>query len=641
MSDAGSEEVKVDEVETPRWKGAALENKPSWILPSPFKTNYNGEDWSPRPLTVFELTMYELSWTLRSKPDWQRKAADPEILRKWRQEALEQAGIAEASNESAAAPGDSVAAPKDSATKDSATAPKDSNAASDDSDGASDDSDGASDDSDGASDASEEDLVVHLSEKMIDYVLAELDGYAKIADNERGIERACFEAIWYSDRLVATDVLERLKSAAKELEDVPDEQKDWHPGSNNQVLDLVHPSLWCVVYGRTHAYLPGKPRTAANFLPVRAPESEYRYDLLSQDFSWMPSDFTIDSNGSVRLVSSYINNLHPVLHRPLYRLIEEVLTAFVPLFERVLGDSNHENRRVPFSDKQRLGRIGCIWGPDGMPYPEEEPASDEDEDEFNEKFYAGISKILPDAGRYTSGRLEARFAPVSLRGRNIQCIIKLANIHLTPEEPEYKGGSWHVEGMINERIVASGIYYYDEENITESSLSFRVAVGEPEYHGQDDSDCTRMLYNMDRDSELVQDLGAVETKAGRALAWPNLFQHCVSPFELADPSKPGHRKILAIFLVDPTQDPIVSATDIPPQQADWAAAAFEEACQGPASVLGALPQELRDLVKDQFPETVMTRKEAEAYRLKLMKERTTSVKNHERDYVQRFNMCEH
>jgi transposase-like protein len=107
--------------------------------------------------------MYELSWTLRSKPDWQRKAADPEILRKWRQEALEQAGIAEASNESAAAPKDSVAAPEDSAA-----APKDSNAASDDSDGASDDSDGASDDSDRASDASEEeDLVVRLSEKMV------------------------------------------------------------------------------------------------------------------------------------------------------------------------------------------------------------------------------------------------------------------------------------------------------------------------------------------------------------------------------------------------------------------------------------------------------------------------------------------
>ena len=35
--------------------------------------------------------MYELSWAIRSKPDWQRKAADPEIRGKWRKEALEQA----------------------------------------------------------------------------------------------------------------------------------------------------------------------------------------------------------------------------------------------------------------------------------------------------------------------------------------------------------------------------------------------------------------------------------------------------------------------------------------------------------------------------------------------------------------------
>ncbi len=27
------------------------------------------------------------------------------------------------------------------------------------------------------------------------------------------------------------------------LESVPDEEKDWHPGSEHQVLDLVHPSL--------------------------------------------------------------------------------------------------------------------------------------------------------------------------------------------------------------------------------------------------------------------------------------------------------------------------------------------------------------------------------------------------------------
>ncbi|KAJ7895949.1 hypothetical protein B0H14DRAFT_2213989, partial [Mycena olivaceomarginata] len=159
--------------------------------------------------------------------------------------------------------------------------------------------------------------------------------------------------------------------------------------------------------------------------------------------------------------------------------------------------------------------------------------------------------------------------PVSLRGKTMKCIIKLANIHLTPEQPEYEGGSWHVEGtiqirsccisplrayigMANESIVASGIYYYDGGNISESELSFCVSLGEPDYHGHESSYKDRQT-----------------TKAGRALAWPNFFQHRVSPFKLADPSNPGHRKILAIFLVNPTQDCVVSVTDVPSQQAAW------------------------------------------------------------------------
>ena len=34
----------------------------------------------------------------------------------------------------------------------------------------------------------------------------------------------------------------------------------------------------------------------------------------------------------------------------------------------------------------------------------------------------------------------------------LQIIVKVANIHLTPEKPRYKGGSWHVEGMANESM---------------------------------------------------------------------------------------------------------------------------------------------------------------------------------------------
>jgi hypothetical protein len=58
----------------------------------------------------------------------------------------------------------------------------------------------------------------------------------------------------------------------------------------------------------------------------------------------------------------------------------------------------------------------------------------------------------------------------------IQVIVKLANIHLTPENPEYRGGSWHTEGLLNEHIVSTALYYYDSENITDCTLDFRTCA---------------------------------------------------------------------------------------------------------------------------------------------------------------------
>ncbi|KAJ7688959.1 hypothetical protein B0H17DRAFT_1169438 [Mycena rosella] len=552
---------------TPRtWKGRDIHLDPSldwptWDLPSPFERyadGYTEEEWGPQPKTLAELRMYELSWVLRSKPEWQRKASDPAILSKWRKEALEQ---------------------QESIDRDE-----------------------------------------QLTQKMVDYVLAELSGYARIAENEQGIERGCFDAIWYSDRLISDDLTERLKTAASALEDMPENEKDWHPGSNGQVLDLVHPSLYCVVYGRTPAYLPDKPRIPENLLIVAGPGLSHDEDkwAISEESCWMPSDFAVLADGS---------------HQPLYRIIEDFVGAFIPMFERVLGEIDKE-KNVALKESGRIHDVSCIW-PDGR--PDSDPEDDMDEEEWAK--HRDSQKALPEANTY-GGELESVLSPISLRGRTVQCIIKLANIHLTPEHPKYAGGSWHVEGMANEHIVASGIYYYDEENITESRLSFRVPTGQPTYHEQDDSECMEILYGIDKDDDCVQDIGSMVTKAGRALSWPNLFQHCVSSFELADASKPGHRKILAIFLVDPTVDPIASTTDVPPQQAEWAAEALQQAWRDPGSLVSCLPQELVDLIKERLP--AMTRKEAEAYRLELMKERTAFVGTHsETAYGVKFNMCEH
>jgi len=371
----------------------------------------------------------------------------------------------------------------------------------------------------------------------------------------------------------------------------------------------------------------------------------------------MPSDFSVDDDGSVRLISPYINNLHPGKHEPLYRVIETTLAGFIPMFERVLGDlKSHKEPCAGSRIKTTPGfgnwaahedmywgeRLDCIWGKGEEPSPKGKPPPGVDRDTFYADFLAKAPKILPESFETYSGALEKAFSPYSLRGRQIQCIVKLANVKLSPENPEYTGGSWHIEGMQNESIVASGIYYYDEHNITESSLEFRVTTAPPTYHRQDDELCMEILYGMIRDNPCIQDLGKMVTKEGRGLAWPNIYQHRVSGFRLLDPSKPGHRKILVFFLVDPSIDPIPSATNIPPQQAEWALEALDAANNDPSSYLSSLPPELCDLIKEKYPNTLMTRIEAEAYRLQLMGERTVFTKKHRKTVVeQTFNMCEH
>jgi hypothetical protein len=113
----------------------------------------------------------------------------------------------------------------------------------------------------------------------------------------------------------------------------------------------------------------------------------------------------------------------------------------------------------------------------------------------------------------------------------------------------------------------------------------------------------------------------VITKGDRCVAFPNLYQHQVQPFQLVDPQKPGHRKILVFFLVDPTYR-IPSATDVGPQQKEWLTDLTHR--DNASTHFAKLPRELLDLIVNEHGDT-MTREEAEAYRKELMGERTVSV----------------
>ncbi|KAG8939526.1 hypothetical protein FRC04_006251 [Tulasnella sp. 424] len=532
-------------------------------------------------LTLVDLRMIELSYALRGKPSWWTKIKDPAIRSKWKAEALEQ----------------DIRGDK-------------------------------------------------LKETEVEWVLDELEDYALMRDEKTGIQPSCHVRIWESDELVSLDFNSRLKLAAAALENVPDEEKDWHPRSNNQVLDLVHPSLFCAVYGRTQFWDTSKGARCLEVLD--SPHGDLEAWAYSDRFSWIPTDFQLEDNGAPATALGYINNIHPQHQKDLITVIESLVGRFSLLWDKVLTDIHPENNdRLP-------GRVKVATGYEWADHPDYPNPPWKDYQALGPEEYTRRSDaweehkiiVLPTVdqrGYRGSGQdITRRRSTFSIQGGKIQVIVKLANIHLTPEKPEYAGGAWHVEGMANERIVASGIYYYDCENITDSQLAFRMGVNfEGAGYEQSDSRGIRLTWGLEYGGPSNQVVGAVKTSVNRCIAFPNIYQHQVSSFKLVDPTKPGHRKIVALFLVDP-ENRIPSTTDIPPQQTHWTREAIHEAfVKDNHRMKVPLPVELVDMVADRV-DNVMTLAEAKAYREELMDERTAFVDVvDEQHFCTEFNFCEH
>ncbi|RDW78898.1 uncharacterized protein DSM5745_05750 [Aspergillus mulundensis] len=256
---------------------------------------------------------------------------------------------------------------------------------------------------------------------------------------------------------------------------------------------------------------------------------------------------------------------------------------------------------------------------------EPEPIYPEGDDEDNE-----FDEYKKRRSAWYSRRRIKQPEPKEFR---FQVTVKLANIKLPPEKPDYKGGTWHIEGQLNERIVASAIYYYDCENITPSSLAFRQRANSDDFmeinYEQSMHHFLQQIYDFPNnindyhDGLITQDLGSVESKGGRLVTFPNKLQHRVSPFSLADRSKSGHRKILALFLVDPYHC-IISSANVPPQREDWR----EKQGQSQEDSQQVLSRDERTAV----PGPVMTMEEAKALRLELMQEQGLKAEEHNQVY---------
>lgn len=594
-------------------------------------------------MTVREESMLALMETLTDKPNWSTKIFNKDIIKKWQEEALSMPWI---------------------------------------------------------------------TEKTWDWCLRELQDKAKMYEATKmttvlDVGSRCVKA----DNLVPNDLQHALKSAVLPLLD--QSPKDWHPGSDEKVLNLVHPSLYPAIYDKTrvlrHKQIPLDqslaPHDDSVLLVAPVPEKTGEADMRrfngrgndtvwSTKFQWLPSDvsFTNDPEKPIR-IESYINNLHPDKYRSLYPIIESLISLSIPAWNEVLVDdyggrtpcrincngADTDPPEAPDMGEDQLTSVteqeaevikskireylALPDNPDNGPFDEnEEEANEEDEyywaSEIEYKWKRIRKTIHPEPGvspcvsydDWKGGKIHENpnallfeYKDIDIRktfaDTGLQVIVKLASIELTPDKPSYDGGSWHLEGMVNEHIAATSIYYYDVENITESRIRFRqeaILDSVEMSYAQDDHEPLCQVYGVDslRDEPAIQEIGSIATPHGRLLAFPNTLQHKVEPFELADPTKPGHRRFLVLWLVDPNYR-ILSTGNVPPQQHGWWAEKARQSTQGRVAV------EIQNMIEDQLKDAgTMTLEEAKKYRLELMAERTTFADSVQRN-IPTYNFCEH
>ncbi|KAF7968074.1 hypothetical protein HWV62_32065 [Athelia sp. TMB] len=489
-----------------------------------------------------------------------------------------------------------------------------------------------------------------VTQRMVDYCIAELR-YKANSYKKTGLVTAYDGNVVKSDIIVPEELRLALKTAAAPLEQVPHAHRDWHPGSNDLVLDLVHPSLFPVVYGTTRilrgSTVPLNDCVAqcgtGEVLPVPPEEMIYmpedwegQQPVYSRKFQWLPCEAEFAGESGAVQITSYINNLHPKKFKPLYDAIEKIIDKSIVLWDRTL-DNRASNVRVPFD---------CPEYDVSALATDLIPAQEAGEDDYEyEQRVKELAIVLPEPTEFREPAEGDDEIILDLRKDfgecGLQVIVKLANIHLTPEKPEYSGGSWHVEGQLNEHICATALYYYDCENITESRLAFRQQSDtdscEEMPYEQSHNMWLTQIYGCQNEESSVQQIGDVLAKEGRLITFPNVFQHRVLPFKLADAARPGHRKILALFLVDPHVK-VISSANVPCQRRDW----WAEELELSRALPDKLPLEIKKEVVDNMEDFPISLEEAKRLRLELMEERKRFGGMQDDQFNSTtFSLCEH
>ncbi|KAK6496856.1 hypothetical protein TWF481_001840 [Arthrobotrys musiformis] len=300
----------------------------------------------------------------------------------------------------------------------------------------------------------------------ITFMLKELKAYKcfieTLPPEYKGVEPD-IDGVWRMDGVLDEVWRQRLCDAVSILENTPNEERGWptDPAPSHMTRDLLDPYMYANVPGKTK--IPEIPE----WITPQASSLPYPIGFIYTGV-WLPSEFQISENNNSTKILSYINNL--TLQGPdllFHPILERIFTNMVPLFDYALADLENcgwERKRA-------------VW--DFNYFPESYFYHHDDDDDDDDDEYApggkGKSKKNPiiDKEKFMDPWTAPDVASSEkLQGKTVKVVVRMVETKLTPEHPVCLDGDYEPDlyGMQKERIVATGVYLYAQENITNPSI---------------------------------------------------------------------------------------------------------------------------------------------------------------------------
>lgn len=326
-----------------------------------------------------------------------------------------------------------------------------------------------------------------ITPNMSDWIIDELRFKAVIYDRTGSL--ALYNGdITKSDINVPEEIRQKYQEACATLENSPQELRFFKPGTKYRQEDLIPIEFCCLVYGRSRVMtdelvslddsldysgkgeiiaVPDETGITREDMAWRvASQAEVRSRPFSRRFQLLPCEMQLGEDNNWH-ITSYINNLHPVKYRDMYKLIEETFNLVIPQLNATLTplkDMLHSRARIEYKKAEYYPLPREVA--EQEPKPTEYEPQIEFEDRMREWQLKNWKAIQPDCGKFipwavpqwmmselplnlaTPIRVEQEVDLNKEYSRyGLQVIVRLTNIEMTPEIPKFEAG-WHGAGNL-------------------------------------------------------------------------------------------------------------------------------------------------------------------------------------------------